>query len=96
MKLTYRYAVHGVSGGILLSNTVSGEWELASLTVGAELESPDHEVRITVLERDGDAVTLRIAYRRREAILHVSAAREEQFTDEANAYGFSYSFTVKE
>ena len=94
MKLTYTYTVHGFSGGRMLSNTVSGEW--VSFGVGTELDSPNSEVKITVLEKTSDTVTIHARYRNNEKTMTVSLSNEETFKDEANAYGFSYAFTVKE
>ena len=96
MKLTYIYSVHGFSGGMMLSNTVNGEWELDTVDIGAELDSPNGEVKITVLEKKDDSATIKVAYRKNEKTITVSTAHEERFSDDANAYGFSYSFIVKE
>ena len=49
MKLTYKYTVHGFSGGMMLFNTKDGEWDFDSFEVGSELKSADTEVKITVL-----------------------------------------------
>ena len=94
MKLTYQYIVHGFSGGRMLSNTVSGEW--VSFDVGTELDSPNSEVKLTVTEKTSDTVTIHAKYRTNEKTMSVSLSNEETFGDEANAYGFSYIFTVKE
>ena len=94
MKLTYTYTVHGFSGGRMLSNTVSGEW--VSFDVGTELDSPNSEVKLTVTEKTSDTVTIHAKYRTNEKTMTVSLSNEETFGDEANAYGFSYVFTVKE
>ena len=80
----------------MLSNAAEGEWELDSLAVGAEPKSPDSEVKITVLEKTGDTVTVHIKYRENEKTMTLSPSKEEKFSDEANAYGFSYVFTIKE
>ena len=94
MKLTYTYTVHGFSGGRMLSNTVSGEW--VSFDVGTELDSPNSEVKLTVTQMTSDTVTIHARYRTNEKTMSVSLSNEETFGDEANAYGFSYAFTVKE
>ena len=94
MKLTYQYIVHGFSGGRMLSNTVSGEW--VSFGVGTELDSPNREVKLTVTQITSDTVTIHAKYRTNEKTMSVSLSNEETFGDEANAYGFSYVFTVKE
>lgn len=94
MKLRYHYTVHGFSGGRMLSNTVSGEWD--SLTAGKELDSPNSEVSLTVLAVTEGAVTLRVRYRQNEKTLTVSRGRDESFNVEANAYGFTYLFSIKE
>ena len=96
MKLTYRYTVHGFSGGMMLSNTVDGEWDFHSLEVGSQLESVNTEVKITVLEKRGDSVTIKVAYRKNEKTMTVSTAGEERFQDDANAYGFAFLFIVRE
>ena len=96
MKLTYRYTVHGFSGGMMLSNTVSGEWDFDSFNIGAELDSPNGEVKISVLYKTHDAVTVNVKYRKNEKTMTVSPCGEEWFEDDANAYGFSYAFIVKE
>ena len=94
MKLTYTYTVHGFSGGRMLSNTASGEW--VSFGVGTELDSPNSEVKLTVTQITSDTVTIHAKYRTNEKTMTVSLSNEETFKDEANAYGFSYAFTVKE
>ena len=94
MKLRYHYTVHGFSGGRMLSNTLSGEWD--SLTAGMELDSPNSEVSLTVSEVTVDTVTLRVRYRQKEKTLTLSRGREESFRVEANAYGFTYLFSIKE
>ena len=94
MKLTYTYTVHGFSGGRMLSNTVSGEW--VSFSVGTELDSPNSEVKLTVTQITSDTVTIHAKYRTNEKTMSVSLSNEETFKDEANAYGFSYVFAVKE
>ena len=96
MKLAYRYTVHGFSGGMMLSNTVQGDWDFNSFEVGSALEGANTEVKITVLEKGGDRVTIKVAYRKNEKTVTVSTAGEEWFKDDANAYGFSYAFIVKE
>ena len=96
MKLEYKYTVHGFSGGMMLTNTVSGEWEFEALETGKELDSPNSEVKLTVIKKTRDTVTIYAKYRNNEKTITVSSANEEKFNDEANAYGFSYAFTVKE
>ena len=96
MKLTYRYTVHGFSGGMMLSNTVDGEWDFNSFEVGSELKSADTEVKITVLEKNSDSVTIKVAYRKNEKTMTVSTMGEEWFKDDANAYGFAFTFIVRE
>ena len=96
MKLTYTYTVHGFSGGRMLSNTVSGEWEFEALCIGKELDTPNSEVKLTVIQKTSDIVTIHAKYRANEKTMTVSLSNEESFKDEANAYGFSYAFTVKE
>lgn len=94
MRLTYKYIVHGFSGGRMLSNTVSGEW--VSFDVGTELDSLNSEVKLTVTQKTSDTVTIYAKYRKNEKTMTVSLSNEETFGDEANAYGFSYKFTAKE
>jgi len=94
MRLTYKYIVHGFSGGRMLSNTVSGEW--VNFDVGTELDSPNSEVKLTVTQIASDTITIHARYRTNEKTMSVSLSNEETFGDEANAYGFSYVFTVKE
>ena len=96
MKLTYKYTVHGFSGGMMLFNTKDGEWDFDSFEVGSELKSADTEVKITVLEKNSDSVTIKVAYRKNEKTMTVSTMGEEWFKDDANAYGFAFAFTVKE
>ena len=96
MKLTYRYTVHGFSGGMMLSNTVDGEWDFNSFEVASQLESVNTEVKITVLEKNSDSVTIKVAYRKNEKTMTVSTVSEEWFGDDANAYGFAFAFIVKE
>ena len=96
MKLTYKYTVHGFSGGMMLFNTKDGEWDFNSFEVGSELKSADTEVKITVLEKNIDSVTIKVAYRKNEKTMTVSTMSEEWFKDDANAYGFAFAFTVKE
>ena len=96
MKLTYTYTVHGFSGGRMLSNTVSGEWEFEALCIGKELDTPNSEVKLTVTQIASDTITIHARYRTNEKTMSVSLSNEETFGDEANAYGFSYAFTVKE
>ena len=94
MRLTYKYTVHGFSGGRMLSNTESGEWD--GFDVGTELDSPNSEVKLTVTQITSDTVTIHAKYRTNEKTMSVSHSNEETFKDEANAYGFSYKFTAKE
>ena len=96
MKLTYRYTVHGFSGGMMLFNTKDGEWDFNSFEVGSELKSVNTEVKITVLEKNSDSVTIKVAYRKNEKTMTVSTVGEERFGDDANAYGFAFAFTVRE
>ena len=96
MKLTYKYTVHGFSGGMMLFNTKDGEWDFNSFEVGSELKSADTEVKITVLEKNSDSVTIKVAYRKNEKTMTVSTVSEECFKDDANAYGFAFAFTVRE
>ena len=96
MKLTYRYTIHGFSGGMMLSNTTTGEWDFDTFDVGSELNGPNREVKITVLEKSNNTVSINIKYRKKENTLTVSKANEEKFNEEANAYGFTYMFIVKE
>lgn len=96
MKLTYRYTIHGFSGGMMLSNTTTGEWDFYTFDVGSELNGPNKEVKITVLEKSYNTVSINIKYRKKENTLTISKANEERFNEEANAYGFSYAFIVKE
>ena len=96
MKLTYKYTVHGFSGGMMLSNTVSGEWAFDSLEIGKSLNSPNSEVQLTVTETTAKSVAINAKYRKNEKTLTVFTDRDERFGDEANAYGFSYAFIVKE
>ena len=96
MKLTYKYTVHGFSGGMMLFNTKDGEWDFDSFEVASQLESVKTEVKITVLEKNSDSVTIKVAYRKSEKTMTVSTMGEEWFKDDANAYGFTLAFTVKE
>lgn len=96
MKLTYRYTIHGFSGGMMLSNTTAGEWDFDAFDVGSELNGPNREVKITVLEKSNKTVSINIKYRKKENTLTISLKNEERFNEEANAYGFSYVFIVKE
>ena len=96
MKLTYKYTVHGFSGGMMLSNTVDGEWDFSSFEVGSQLESVNTEVKITVFEKNSDSVTIKVAYRKNEKTGTVTTESETLFKDDANAYGFTLAFTVKE
>jgi hypothetical protein len=96
MKLTYRYTAYGLSGGMMLSNTVHGEWDFTSFEVGSQLESVNTEVKITVLEKNSDSVTIKVAYRKNEKTMTVSTMSAEWFKDDANAYGFAFAFTVRE
>ena len=80
----------------MLSNTVDGEWDFNSLEVASQLESVNTEVKITVLEKNSDSVTIKVAYRKNEKTMTVSTMSEEWFKDDANAYGFTFAFTVKE
>ena len=96
MKLTYKYTVHGFSGGMMLFNTKDGEWDFNSFEVASQLESVNTEVKITVLEKNSDSVTIKVAYRKSEKTMTVSTMSEEWFKDDANAYGFTLAFTVKE
>lgn len=96
MKIAYRYTVHGFSGGMMLSNTINGQWDFDSFEVGSNLEGPDKEVIITVISKTYDTVTINIKYRKNEKTLTISSLSEERFNDEANAYGFSYAFIIKE
>ena len=95
MKLTYRYTVHCFSGGMMLSNTISGEWKFNSLDIGKMLDSPNSEVNLTVLQKS-NTVKIHVKYRKNEKTMTVSLLNEEIFKDEANAYGFSYAFIVRE
>ena len=96
MKLTYRYTIHGFSGGMTLSNITAGEWDFDTFDVGSELNCPNREVKITVLEKSNNTVSINIKYRKKENTLTISSTNEERFKEEANAYGFTYSFIVKE
>lgn len=96
MKLTYKYAVHGFSGGMMLSNTVDGEWDFNSFEAGSQLESVNTEVKTTVLEKNSGSVTIKVAYRKNEKTMTVSTMVEERFKDDANAYGFTFAFIVRE
>ena len=78
----------------MLFNTVSGEWDFAFLEEGRELDTPNGEVKLTVLAKTCDTVTLHCRYRKNEKIMTVSASNEGDFGDEANAYGFSFAFRV--
>ena len=49
-----------------------------------------------MLSNTVDIVTIHAKYRANEKTMTVSLSNEETFKDEANAYGFSYAFTVKE
>ena len=94
MKLTYRYTAHGFSGGRMLTNTVSGEW--VGFDVGTELVSPNSEVKLTVIQKTNDTVTIHARYRKKEKTMSVSLLGEETFGNEANAYGFYCVFAVKD
>ena len=80
----------------MLSNTTAGEWDFDTFDVGSELNGPNRDVKITVLEKSNNTVSINIKYRKKENTLTVSKANEERFNEEANAYGFSYAFVVKE
>ena len=43
-----------------------------------------------------NTVSIKIKYRKKENTLTISLTNEERFNEEANAYGFSYAFIVKE
>ena len=80
----------------MLSNTVDGEWDFNSFEVASQLESVNTEVKITVLEKNSDSVTIKVAYRKNEKTGTVTTESETLFKDDANAYGFTLAFTVKE
>ena len=80
----------------MLYNTTTGEWDFNTFEVGSELNVSDREVKITVLEKSYNIVSINIKYRKKENTLTVSKTNEERFNEEANAYGFSYAFIVKE
>ena len=96
MKLSCKYCVHGYSGGMMLSNTIDCDWNDDLLIPGNKLDNPNSEVKITVLNKTNNAVTINIIYRKKEETLNISSVKEEYFKDDANAYGFSYSFIIKE
>ncbi len=96
MKLTYSYSIHGFSGGMMLTNTVSGEWLFDSFDVNQTLQNPNSEIKITVLEKTFDTVTINIVYRKNNQTLTITPSSEGHFKDEANAYGFSLTFNIKE
>lgn len=96
MKLTYSYSVHGFSGGMMLTNTVSGEWLFDSFDVNQTLQNPNSEIKITVLEKTYDTVTINIVYRDLNQTLTITPSCGGHFKDEANAYGFSLKFNIKE
>ena len=96
MKLTYSYSIHGFSGGMMLTNTVSGEWLFDSFDVNQTLQNPNSEIKITVLEKTYDTVTINIVYRNLNQTLKITPSCEGLFKDEANAYGFSLTFNIKE
>ena len=80
----------------MLFNTTTGEWDFNTFEVGSELNVSDREVKITVLEKSYNIVSINIKYRKNEKILTIGPSSEERFNEEANAYGFSYAFIVKE
>jgi hypothetical protein len=96
MKLTYNYSIHGFSGGMMLTNTIPGEWDFDSFEVNQTLKNPNSEVIITVLEKSYDTVTINIVYRNLNQTLKITPSCEGLFKDEANAYGFSLTFNIKE
>ena len=96
MKLAYNYTIYGFSGGMMLSNTVSGEWQFDSFEVNDTLDNPNSEVKITVLEKKYDAVVINVVYRKNNQTLTISPICEGHFKDDANAYGFSFTFNIKE
>ena len=96
MKLTYDYTVHGFSGGRMLFHRESGEWDFFSLEKGLDLDTPNKEVKMIVIDKTCDTVTFRMQYRRNEKCVTVSASGEEHFSDEANAYGFSFVFRIRD
>ena len=80
----------------MLSNTTAGEWDFDTFDVGSELNGPNRVVKITVLEKSNNTVSINIKYRKKENTLTISLTNEERFNEEANAYGFTYMFIVKE
>ena len=94
MVLEYRYSVHGYSGGMMLTRTVDGKITLDSAAIGSRLDFPNGEIAVTLLGICADSVTLNVRYRSSERILTVTRYSEEQFCDEANAYGFSLAFKL--
>ena len=75
---------------------VIGEWDFFSLEKGLDLDTPNKEVKMTVIDKTCDTVTFRMQYRRNEKCVTVSASGEEHFSDEANAYGFSFVFRIRD
>lgn len=80
----------------MLTNTVSGEWLFDSFDVNQTLQNPNSEIKITVLEKTYDTVKINIVYRQNNQTLTITPSCEGHFNDEANAYGFSLKFNIKE
>ena len=96
MKLHYTYSTHGFSGGMMLSNSTSGEWHFDTFQQGATLACPNSELQVVVQEKTCNSVLLNVKYRQTQATLQVSCNNPQRFGSEANAYGFSIEFAVKE
>lgn len=96
MKLIYDYLIRGYSGGMMLTNTTSGEWDFDSFDINQNLSNPNSEVIITVLEKGNDSVTINIVYRNNNQTLKILPNSDTRFTCDANAYGFTFIFKVKE
>lgn len=95
MKLTYTYNVHGYSGGMMLSNSASGEWILDTLATGTTLVGPNPEVQIVLIGKSADRAMITIKYRNDQSMTSLSLNSIYTFSDSANAYGFSYTFSLK-
>lgn len=80
----------------MLTNTIPGEWDFDSFEVNQTLKNLNSEVIITVLEKSYDTVTINIVYRNLNQTLKITPSCEGLFKDEANAYGFSLTFNIKE